>query len=1334
MSRNVNTTGKPKLFSPSVLREETKYAPPFQVKLSSLSDTNFESTSSFRYDDPGTGVKSTQEIPLDWSRFENHTFFNSAQSKVNVAFDRIINEYPFDGNQKELEAFEDSLTGYENYIYQQFPKSRGFLLLSGTSTTENPEGGHDAELGTYIKVFDSAGSQFPDFSRKNNGEAIIDFGFNPFSFEFFFRPPRIDNSTSIIFQKRDTQERAVSLFLSGTTDTRKTDVIFSVISGSAKLITSASIEKGAFSHICATYDRGVSNKLQLYVSESLVSTSSRSFEFDSLSFGRPILNIGSGSTVTIPTYMKLGSTIEPLTTLSGAIDEFRVFHSTRTEEEQKAKGRKDIYASDNLKLYFKFNEPYGSFNIENVVLDSSGNSLHSRISNFTSGLRNTGSYSNPMTDENVARCPILFPSYTEVGNLNTKLLNSASFYDDENPNLITKLLPVHYLLEGQSAQGLQDQEGQIASPITANSIPGSARIGSAQYLTAFLLIWAKFFDEIKIFVDHFVDVTHPSYDDTETVASKFLPFVARYYGINLPAIFPDTDPTQFIEGEDIKDNYSRSLKSLSYVQSEIWKRILINLNEIIRSKGTVHSVTSLIRAVGINPNSMMVIREFGGPTKRSLTGLRRTNTEVANSIEFSGSLGRSVGSLTSFQGFNSKKPHIISEYLSASRVEVGFPYPDPFVQATGTVTVSDYSTITDGLILNVTDSAGKALAFEFDSGGAISSAGDVPIPISSVSNDDQATIIMQKITGSFSGSIAAAMHGNEGELSLSQAATQRKNLGNHTLDGTISSVGVSLSGFSGGTGFISQNSKKYGMHGVSTVKSDGLLTSGSFTYEAIYQFQKTIKTHFEEQSLVRLHVTGTAEPSNTHGVLANLMVISGTQSSLSSSGSTLKLFVNNGRATGTAIKTLELALTGVNIFDGNLWNVSFGRERSDQKKVTAANYYLAKPISTAGSASYFLRCARQAYGEIKQLFTTSAFYKEPAGPSGTGTNNMFQYTNATQNASGAFIVVGSQTIQGTGADRYLNSTSKSPDEARVTNFDGQVSQIRFWSTALEQNDWLEHVRNFKSIGVKDPMVNFNFDTAPTGAFGRLRMDLSIDQEITASRSRYNKSFRSTTGEIILTDFSQNSIYATGSGFEPDNVVVVPETFYYSALSPKFDMSQTDNKIRIRSYETSRLIDEHPYATSAPSYEVLRSEEPNDDTRFAIEFSSVRALDDDIMNIFGTLEFFNNALGKPNLIFDDFYPDMDQMRKIYFQRLTGNPDYQVFFNMYKWFNSTLGSLVEQLIPRKTKFLGINFVIESHVLERNRFRYLFDEIYLSALDRDTTRGTLLLSQIVGTMRKF
>ena len=73
-------------------------------------------------------------------------------------------------------------------------------------------------------------------------------------------------------------------------------------------------------------------------------------------------------------------------------------------------------------------------------------------------------------------------------------------------------------------------------------------------------------------------------------------------------------------------------------------------------------------------------------------------------------------------------------------------------------------------------------------------------------------------------------------------------------------------------------------------------------------------------------------------------------------------------------------------------------------------------------------------------------------------------------------------------------------------------------------------------------------------------------------------------------------------------------------------------------------------------------------------------------------------------------------------------------MYKWFNSSIGMIIEQFIPRKTKFLGINFVIESHVLERNRFRYLFDEIYLLSLQRDTSRGNLFLSQIAGNLKKF
>ena len=98
---------------------------------SQLSDTNIFSTSSFRYGDKKVLV-STQQLRVDYSRFENHTFFHSAVAKVNEAMDKIVNFYPIDSTKKEFEKFEDDLTGYEKYVLDSFPKNVGYLNFSGT--------------------------------------------------------------------------------------------------------------------------------------------------------------------------------------------------------------------------------------------------------------------------------------------------------------------------------------------------------------------------------------------------------------------------------------------------------------------------------------------------------------------------------------------------------------------------------------------------------------------------------------------------------------------------------------------------------------------------------------------------------------------------------------------------------------------------------------------------------------------------------------------------------------------------------------------------------------------------------------------------------------------------------------------------------------------------------------------------------------------------------------------------------------------------------------------------------------------------------------------------
>ena len=53
------------------------------------------SSEDFWTNDPiGEGLKNTQQLLVDWSKYEEHVFFNSAEGKVNLAFDQIINGYP----------------------------------------------------------------------------------------------------------------------------------------------------------------------------------------------------------------------------------------------------------------------------------------------------------------------------------------------------------------------------------------------------------------------------------------------------------------------------------------------------------------------------------------------------------------------------------------------------------------------------------------------------------------------------------------------------------------------------------------------------------------------------------------------------------------------------------------------------------------------------------------------------------------------------------------------------------------------------------------------------------------------------------------------------------------------------------------------------------------------------------------------------------------------------------------------------------------------------------------------------------------------------------------
>jgi hypothetical protein len=1006
---------------------------------------------------------------------------------------------------------------------------------------------------------DFKGSQFTDFSKDKSGKSVLNPEKKSFSLECVLNLTPEQNGNQVIFQKMSGSNLGFTLAVSQSASTSQADLIFGLSSGSVKLFTSASVTKDAFNHVVASYDRSSGeNNLKLYVNQSLVASSSNQASFKVIPFDSSPFLIGSGST-----HQLIGMSGEtnfvPSETYTGSLDEVRFFHSLRSLGDQKKFANRNVFPSSDLKLYFKFNEPSGTFGNNALVLDSSGNSLHSLVSNYVSYMRETGSLGVALTQENPELNPVLFPKYGGVQNLNIDLLVTASIYDDQNPNLITKLVPPHYFDEGFSLFGFKNFNQPLNQHYSGSNLPGSGDLGSSQILSAILYVWAKHFDEIKAVTDHMSQVTHVGYDDEESAADQFLPFVSRYFGFEMPPIFTNGNPEQFYHNQDLNVDFSNNKMSLMKIRNSILRRILSNVGETIRSKGTVHSVKTVLRSFGLDPDLYVRIKEFGGPKAFSLSDLRYDRAVVTSELNFSGTL--SAAGSTDAQGVYDNRPFLRGGYLTGSRIEVGSPEP----------------------------------------------------------------------------------------------------AGTFVLKGST------------------HESQGYGLHGISNDANDGLFTSGSWTYEAIYKFPRRFTHNLSSsiayplsQSLARLHVTGSGVIAPYEGVVANMLLMSG---SGDNNDGVVTLWVRNNTS-GPSIATLpslKLTIPFVSVSNGEIWNFSFGRERAEAPVV---------------SSSYFLRCARQTNGRIDQIFTTSSFYMED--PDADFSNNVFQNKSTNFNSSGSFVVIGSQNIGGH-KDFFLNNTNED-EQARVTDFAGNVSNIKFWSKALTVDEWKEHVRNPDSLGVQNPDTNFSFVTQKTGSFERLRMNFSLDQPVTASN---------TSGQLEIIDFSQNQITGQLSSFAPNADVFHNEKRFTSTVSPNFDENLNSVKVRPRSFENQENRDEFS-AAAAPMFEIPRDEEPQDDPRFSLEFSIADALNEDISKLFANLDVIDDAIGSPNLEFEEDYPDLETLRDIYFNRLTEKINFKQFFEFYKWFDTSIGVLIDQLMPKKANFLGVNFVIEPHALERAKLR--------------------------------
>jgi len=330
----------------------------------------------------------------------------------------------------------------------------------------------------------------------------------------------------------------------------------------------------------------------------------------------------------------------------------------------------------------------------------------------------------------------------------------------------------------------------------------------------------------------------------------------------------------------------------------------------------------------------------------------------------------------------------------------------------------------------------------------------------------------------------------------------------------------------------------------------------------------------------------------------------------------------------------------------------------------------------------------------------------------------------------------SRDINKTATDKLFMNKSKLFVGAERTNITGTLqyptqakfAYMRMWQDYLNDQDIINHAFDAHNFGIHSNSLNYaspqsSWDASTFYSFIPKNEALMLNWDFE------NDYTPDSNGIFTVSSFRGKSIF---SGIVTP--VIQPLGASYSAIGYGFNSGsvvidknyiiEQKNKIPTDFYSNDSILFQNDsdlfFGRRIIPIEYF----------YTIENSIYNVISEDILNMFSSIDEFNNLFGNPVERYRVDNKLMTMMRRIFFSKIQ-NPriDIEKYISYYRWLDDAISQIVSNVIPVSANAdMKIRNVIESHVLERNKLLYNslnFSSRNMTASIIGTVKNNTLLS---------